>query len=917
MTFLNAAILTAGLLSIAIPIAIHLLMRRRRRPVPWAAMRFVQEAFKRTRRRLLVQRWLLLAARCLLLAMLALALGRPLLGVGQNAGPGGRSVVLVIDNSIASGLTIDGRTALERHIAAARTILTDLNPGAGDRAGLVLLAGPSEAVVMPPTTGISGLLELLDTLAPTDSAADWPGAIAQVSRGISGAARVESGSDASASSEAIDPTRTLVVLLSDFAQGSAELTQPLARLPAGVRVAAAGRDLAATGAGTPNAVGTSNVGISRLAPLRQVSLVGDTALAQTASVELIRSGTQIDRPLSVPVRLSWSDAQRTGGADAGPSTGTSAGSASVVEARFEPGQRSTILTVSLPSPPGGASSTALLSASIDADALVADNTQRSPIEARTALRIGLISEQPAAGAASGVGVMARDPDSIPAGQWAALALRPTLAGSAGLELSDIDPAGVDSARLAGLDAALVFSPQRLDDEAWQRLNTFASTGGLVIIWPSADAGVQAWPDSMVRVLNAPMTIEREVRDIAPADGGTGAPARLVAPAPGLVNTRADARSDSNGDAGITRGNTAAGVPSATAAPNTPDTSPNTQPDAQATARQPSIPAADASPIDLLATVRAELEDLLQPVRVMRTLAPVQVNRGATVLLRLEPGPPLVVAWRPTGTQAGAAGRGVFVYMGVSLNTAWTDLPAKPLMVPLLQELVRQGISRARPALTLTAGVPFVMPAEATELRPIGGANDTLNSDAPGAAAQPITLDAAQRDRPLTIRRAGLYAAFDAAAGDRGLVAINPDARGADISPQNRAAVGQWLSGLLPASAAGAANPAAPGDDDLTRAERDRGATQVLWLDLDQTASGDTPTAAQSSASVRTTSLSGLWGAGIAAGIPTGPILLAGVLLLALIELALARWASITPGGSMIGGSGGALGASGTGGTRAN
>jgi hypothetical protein len=833
-------------------------------------------------------------------------------------------VVLVIDNSIASALTLDGRTALDRHIASARKILGDLNPGAGDRAGLVLLGGPSEAPVMPPTTGISGLLELLDALRPTDSAADWPGAIAQVGRGISGA-RTNAAEAGDAAAESIDPARTLVVLLSDFAQGSAELTQPLARLPAGVRVAAAGRDLAASVTSGAGASGATNVGIARLSPLRQVSLVGDTALAQTAAVELVRSGSQIDRPLSLAVRLNWSDAQPAGTGRAGAAGTTtprtsSSPAGSVVEARFEPGQRSTIITASLPPPPGGASTTTVLSASIENDALVADNTRRSPVEARTALRVGLISEQPAAGAASGVGAMARDPDSIPAGQWAALALRPTLAGSAGLELSDIDPAGVDSARLAGLDAALVFSPQRLDDEAWQRLNRFAVGGGLVIIWPGPEAGVQAWPDAMIRLLGAPMTIEREVRDIATADGGTGAPARLVAPTPGVTGSRNSASPNGAGGPGSPE-SAVADRPGASDAPSTP--------------RDAGVSAGEASAIDLLATVRAELEDLLPPVRVMRTLAPTQVGTGGTVLLRLEPGPALVVAWRPGITQTDAtaspgaasapavSGRGVIVYMGVSLNTAWTDLPAKPLMVPLLQELVRQGISRARPALALTAGVPFVMPAEATELRAlngVGGVGGAGDAESPGGAPAPaITIDAMGRDRPLTIQRAGLYAALDASAGDRGLVAINPDARGADVSPQNRAAVGQWLGGLLPASAAGAGGAggaATPGDDARTRVGGDASAAQVMWLDLDAGSAADTPPTGDSPASVRTTPLSGLWGAGVAAGVPTGPILLAGVLLLALMELALARWASIAPGVTSAAGAAGA-GTPGTGVTRAN
>ncbi|MEM6334751.1 MAG: BatA domain-containing protein, partial [Planctomycetota bacterium] len=66
-----------GLAAIALPIAIHLLTRLRKRRRAWAAMRLLEEAFRRQRARLRMERWLLLAVRCLLVAVLGLALGGP------------------------------------------------------------------------------------------------------------------------------------------------------------------------------------------------------------------------------------------------------------------------------------------------------------------------------------------------------------------------------------------------------------------------------------------------------------------------------------------------------------------------------------------------------------------------------------------------------------------------------------------------------------------------------------------------------------------------------------------------------------------------------------------------------------------------------------------------------------------------
>src|SRR6056297_288559 len=127
MSFVNPLILAAGLAAIAIPIAIHLLMRRRRQPTPWAAMRFLLEAMRKRRRRLQLERLLLLAVRCLLVAAIALALGRPTLrGLAGDAPFGSAAVTLaiVIDDSIASGAADgDGTAALDRHRAMAVELL--------------------------------------------------------------------------------------------------------------------------------------------------------------------------------------------------------------------------------------------------------------------------------------------------------------------------------------------------------------------------------------------------------------------------------------------------------------------------------------------------------------------------------------------------------------------------------------------------------------------------------------------------------------------------------------------------------------------------------------------------------------------------------------------------------------------------
>ncbi len=94
MTFLNPILATVGLVCVSLPIVIHILMRRRRKPIMWGAMKFLLEAYRQHRKRIKLEQFLLLASRCLIVALVAIALGRPLLGSG--GGIAGRGAVTLM-----------------------------------------------------------------------------------------------------------------------------------------------------------------------------------------------------------------------------------------------------------------------------------------------------------------------------------------------------------------------------------------------------------------------------------------------------------------------------------------------------------------------------------------------------------------------------------------------------------------------------------------------------------------------------------------------------------------------------------------------------------------------------------------------------------------------------------------------------
>jgi hypothetical protein len=164
--FLNPWLLM-GVLGIGVPIAIHLLNRRRFRRVVWAAMRFVQVSMEKNRRRMIVEDMLLLALRCLLVALLAIALARPsALRGGWLLGPQPVTAVLLLDNSCSMGKTDGNTTRYTRALAAADALLANLPKGSS--AALLVLADAQPDPIPQPTADLPLVRQALAHVPLTD-----------------------------------------------------------------------------------------------------------------------------------------------------------------------------------------------------------------------------------------------------------------------------------------------------------------------------------------------------------------------------------------------------------------------------------------------------------------------------------------------------------------------------------------------------------------------------------------------------------------------------------------------------------------------------------------------------------------------------------------------------------------------------
>src|ERR1044071_6472403 len=95
--------LAAGAALAALPVILHLFMRQTPKHVIFPALRLVRERQKRSKKRMRIKNWLLLAARMSILGLMALAFARPTfpsqMSLGDESVP--TALGLVFDTSLS------------------------------------------------------------------------------------------------------------------------------------------------------------------------------------------------------------------------------------------------------------------------------------------------------------------------------------------------------------------------------------------------------------------------------------------------------------------------------------------------------------------------------------------------------------------------------------------------------------------------------------------------------------------------------------------------------------------------------------------------------------------------------------------------------------------------------------------------
>jgi hypothetical protein len=169
LTFLNFSLM-AGAAAASIPLLLYLWRRQRRVTVAWGAMHLLEQVVASRRRRLKIERLLLLIVRCAIPVMLAAAMARPIfMGASPLGNDTRRSVVIALDNSYSMQAGAPD-TPLRKAIEQTKKILAELPRGSD--AQIVLMGGVPAPLLPAPTFDMDRLTTALSSIDAGYGSAD-------------------------------------------------------------------------------------------------------------------------------------------------------------------------------------------------------------------------------------------------------------------------------------------------------------------------------------------------------------------------------------------------------------------------------------------------------------------------------------------------------------------------------------------------------------------------------------------------------------------------------------------------------------------------------------------------------------------------------------------------------------------------
>ena len=182
--------------------------------------------------------------------------------------------------------------------------------------------------------------------------------------------------------------------------------------------------------------------------------------------------------------------------------------------------------------------------------------------------------------------------------------------------------------------------------------------------------------------------------------------------------------------------------------------------------------------DILSMIDDELDDLSSPITVSRLIDIDSANSRAETIFVDNLDRPFLLVWSSSQERAGP-----IALLTASPSEQWTNLPVKPLMVPLMQELVRRGSSLKSESRSVSSGFDDeIRLAAARELVSTTGRSIALSEDR----------------RPLEpLIQTGGWRVLNSSGRTISSIAVNPDLEACDPTLVTTERVQRWLDNLGP------------------------------------------------------------------------------------------------------------------------
>ncbi len=457
MIFATPTIVIAGVIATIIPIAIHLLFHKRKKPIEWAAMNLLLQAVQRTTRRRQINRLILLVLRCCVVVLAAIAVAGPVFQQAKNslASTAGltREIILVFDDGIAQQTKSGNTNAFENSRAQVIDAIDGMNPG--DRVGLILAAG-ARPLVWPPSDDLAAAMAIVQATEVSYLPSDIGTAIETAS----------------------SSTRAMGVI-SEFRRGSTIRMTP----EQFSKMAKGGPKVFLS---QPNQTEVNNVQVVSFESQARGPLSSRSGIP--LRVKLRREGARLGAEQS-QIDITADDNTRTS-----------------LRVDWNEGQVDASIDGAITVQAGRRTEIPLRASLVQRDSQPADDARFSIIPTAAAIRVGIIdrASTTSEGRFTGGGDV---------GAWVERALRPS--DEIDIEIEVIEPTAMNAQRCKGLDAIIIIRPDAVDGAGWTVLSRLVQSGLVLMVIPPSQTTNTNWSDGFLKTFDLGWTISREVTNSDP------------------------------------------------------------------------------------------------------------------------------------------------------------------------------------------------------------------------------------------------------------------------------------------------------------------------------------------------------------------------------------------------------------------